>query len=95
MFANALNTACCYQSVKDKKFESNSQLSASSAPCLFRCYQSVKDKKFESNSQLTNDDVDDIYSCYQSVKDKKFESNSQHAAYGTALRNELLSVCQR
>ena len=42
---------CCFQSVKDIKFESNSQ------PCLIRssqedsCFQSVKDIKFESNSQ--------------------------------------------
>ena len=41
----------CYQSVKDKKFESNSQrlnIIKAQSEC---CYQSVKDKKFESNSQ--------------------------------------------
>ena len=44
---------CCYQSVKDKKFESNSQLDVPSATGAAGCYQSVKDKKFESNSQLS------------------------------------------
>ena len=41
----------CYQSVKDKKFESNSQLNPYFQNIGDRCYQSVKDKKFESNSQ--------------------------------------------
>ena len=41
----------CYQSVKDKKFESNSQHIARSYGRVKSCYQSVKDKKFESNSQ--------------------------------------------
>ena len=43
---------CCYQSVKDKNFESNSQLGEGSLVDSFSCYQSVKDKNFESNSQL-------------------------------------------
>ena len=42
---------CCYQSVKDKNFESNSQLSIFAAYFSASCYQSVKDKNFESNSQ--------------------------------------------
>ncbi len=42
---------CCLQSVKDTKFESNSQLNASFFCSPFRCLQSVKDTKFESNSQ--------------------------------------------
>ena len=44
---------CCYQSVKDKNFESNSQLVMLLTTGLPRCYQSVKDKNFESNSQLS------------------------------------------
>ena len=43
----------CYQSVKDRKFESNSQLRQDALSRPFYCYQSVKDRKFESNSQLT------------------------------------------
>ena len=46
-----MSIECCYQSVKDKKFESNSQLRGFAAFSTICCYQSVKDKKFESNSQ--------------------------------------------
>ena len=42
----------CFQSVKVKKFESNSQLTNYSIPSSDYCFQSVKVKKFESNSQL-------------------------------------------
>ena len=42
----------CYQSVKDRKFESNSQLAWGRGSARTGCYQSVKDRKFESNSQL-------------------------------------------
>ena len=42
----------CFQSVKDIKFESNSQLSIMMVMQVYRCFQSVKDIKFESNSQL-------------------------------------------
>ena len=42
----------CYQSVKDKNFESNSQPFVGSLKKTKSCYQSVKDKNFESNSQL-------------------------------------------
>ena len=72
----ALN--CCYQSVKDKKFESNSQQRKQIIRWQLCCYQSVKDKKFESNSQHCVLIKPTKQSCYQSVKDKKFESNSQH-----------------
>ena len=41
----------CYQSVKDRKFESNSQLIPLADLPFMCCYQSVKDRKFESNSQ--------------------------------------------
>ena len=41
----------CYQSVKDKNFESNSQLGLCCCVKCLCCYQSVKDKNFESNSQ--------------------------------------------
>ena len=41
----------CYQSVKDKNFESNSQPTAGVNATSVSCYQSVKDKNFESNSQ--------------------------------------------
>ena len=42
----------CLQSVKDTKFESNSQLGDQSIYSAEGCLQSVKDTKFESNSQL-------------------------------------------
>ena len=42
----------CYQFVKDKNFESNSQHVILCAASNCRCYQFVKDKNFESNSQL-------------------------------------------
>ena len=41
----------CFQSVKDIKFESNSQPYRSDDAQNFCCFQSVKDIKFESNSQ--------------------------------------------
>ena len=42
---------CCCQYVKDKNFESNSQLSSRPLPYAIGCCQYVKDKNFESNSQ--------------------------------------------
>ena len=42
---------CCFQSVKDIKFESNSQLISISVGITIGCFRSVKDIKFESNSQ--------------------------------------------
>ena len=42
---------CCYQSIKDKNFESNSQQQPFDVIEYERCYQSIKDKNFESNSQ--------------------------------------------
>ena len=41
----------CFQSVKVKKFESNSQPTIDDKIFLYNCFQSVKVKKFESNSQ--------------------------------------------
>ena len=67
----------CYQSVKDKNFESNSQLREAGLNPDLRCYQSVKDKNFESNSQPVLLILMQRICCYQSVKDKNFESNSQ------------------
>ena len=52
MLIHSFVISSCFQSVKDIKFESNSQ------PAIFdnilkqSCFQSVKDIKFESNSQL-------------------------------------------
>ena len=77
---HALETSGCFQSVKVKKFESNSQ------PCSYGhshsscCFQSVKVKKFESNSQPILSHCLSLRSCFQSVKVKKFESNSQRSA---------------
>ena len=62
----------CLQSVKDTKFESNSQHVKVFMLGNTGCLQSVKDTKFESNSQPVI-----AISCLQSVKDTKFESNSQ------------------
>ena len=41
----------CFQSIKVKKFESNSQPAFANGLRTFRCFQSIKVKKFESNSQ--------------------------------------------
>ena len=41
----------CFQSVKVKKFESNSQHGLPKKLIFRSCFQSVKVKKFESNSQ--------------------------------------------
>ena len=65
------------QSVKDTKFESNSQRFCFASAQLGCCLQSVKDTKFESNSQPTASTSPRDSSCLQSVKDTKFESNSQ------------------
>ena len=73
----SLLTFCCLQSVKDTKFESNSQLSPMPLFNAMSCLQSVKDTKFESNSQLPCQLGIPSHRCLQSVKDTKFESNSQ------------------
>ena len=44
----------CLQSVKDTKFESNSQHKISDTSANVGCLQSVKDTKFESNSQQSD-----------------------------------------
>ena len=69
----------CFQSVKDIKFESNSQLKDTYNGNRYGCFQSVKDIKFESNSQHHRHLPHTQESCFQSVKDIKFESNSQPA----------------
>ena len=74
----SLLTFCCLQSVKDTKFESNSQLVGIPELLPAGCLQSVKDTKFESNSQHCLMELVFAPSCLQSVKDTKFESNSQH-----------------
>ena len=73
----SLLTFCCLQSVKDTKFESNSQLYCVPDDIHNCCLQSVKDTKFESNSQLQRLFKNLTFGCLQSVKDTKFESNSQ------------------
>ena len=70
-----------FQSVKDIKFESNSQQVVNDARRYRGCFQSVKDIKFESNSQPSLAGYFHFYSCFQSVKDIKFESNSQPAGF--------------
>ena len=47
-----LNNGSCCQCVKDRNFESNSQLSLTLFVLLLGCCQCVKDRNFESNSQL-------------------------------------------
>ena len=78
MAGNVPASACCYQSVKDKNFESNSQRNGARFDSAHGCYQSVKDKNFESNSQQHASQGYKLECCYQSVKDKNFESNSQY-----------------
>ena len=68
---------CCFQCVKDIKFESNSQLDTRISVFVECCFQCVKDIKFESNSQLRMKIFSFIFCCFQCVKDIKFESNSQ------------------
>ena len=46
-----MDGGCCLQSVKDTKFESNSQPLLYVTLYVDGCLQSVKDTKFESNSQ--------------------------------------------
>ena len=48
----------CYQSIKDKNFESNSQRFNIYFVRVTGCYQSIKDKNFESNSQLSYNQED-------------------------------------
>ena len=43
-----VDITCCHQSVKDKNFESNSQLVVRIGVRIARCHQSVKDKNSES-----------------------------------------------
>ena len=43
---------CCYQSIKDKNFESNSQLVVYNNKCMSSCYQSIKDKNFKETAYL-------------------------------------------
>ena len=84
----------CFQSVKVKKFESNSQPSVRVESEPFSCFQSVKVKKFESNSQLVLDKRLALNSCFQSVKVKKFESNSQLMYALVPVATMLFSECQ-
>ena len=67
----------CYQFVKVKNFESNSQHRPCKIPVGECCYQFVKVKNFESNSQPGLARPSMAASCYQFVKVKNFESNSQ------------------
>ena len=85
-------TFCCYQSVKDKNFESNSQQVISKFIRESCCYQSVKDKNFESNSQHGSDALFWGLCCYQSVKDKNFESNSQQQDHQSLFDHVVISL---
>ena len=42
----------CYQSIKDKNFESNSQLNLDEWSQVWSCYQSIKDKNFKETAYL-------------------------------------------
>ena len=77
MWINLLDRLCCFQSIKVKKFESNSQLLLWTRIDNHCCFQSIKVKKFESNSQPTLRTLLASLRCFQSIKVKKFESNSQ------------------
>ena len=85
---------CCYQSVKDKKFESNSQLEPPSSTRDSCCYQSVKDKKFESNSQHYFHFIVSHYAVISlsKIKNLKAIHNYSLSLFETL---RLLSVCQR
>ena len=82
----------CYQFVKDKNFESNSQLLILFLGITFCCYQFVKDKNFESNSQPSAGISAEAVCCYQFVKDKNFESNSQHIGRYTRTPRVVISL---
>ena len=43
---------CCFRNVKDKNFESDSQLRDAVEVMGNCCFRNVKDKNFESDSQL-------------------------------------------
>ena len=58
----------CLQSVKDTKFESNSQQYLAEIIAGGSCLQSVKDTKFESNSQQSAQEDQIRQRCLQSVK---------------------------
>ena len=51
MYVELRPTVGCFQFVKDKEFESNSQHPPQAHAWGFCCFQFVKDKEFESNSQ--------------------------------------------
>ena len=76
----------CFQSVKDIKFESNSQQSASAHDGTPVTTPSRMPTTVESNTQRMRDMLSLPGSCFQSVKDIKFESNSQLTVKLIALR---------
>ena len=91
---NPLQRFGCHQSVKDKNFESNSQLGASFFPLRLGCHQSVKDKNFESNSQhiFISLILNEVVISLSKIKISKAIHNryiAQMALY------TLSSVCQR
>ena len=67
----------CFRNVKDKNFESDSQLSLIVGVYDMGCFRNVKDKNFESDSQLQGCSRMSSGSCFRNVKDKNFESDSQ------------------
>ena len=67
----------CFRNVKDKNFESDSQLGSFPSPGLTCCFRNVKDKNFESDSQQMAPSSASGACCFRNVKDKNFESDSQ------------------
>ena len=69
----------CFQFVKDKEFESNSQPGRQMSCRPLYCFQFVKDKEFESNSQLENIDknLDETVFSLSKIKNLKAIHN-QH-----------------
>ena len=82
----------CYQFVKVKNFESNSQPVWSRHLMRMCCYQFVKVKNFESNSQHFLQSLPRYACCYQFVKVKNFESNSQLVRLLTTFKEAVISL---
>ena len=84
----------CYQSVKDKNFESNSQHASLEFFTEGGCYQSVKDKNFESNSQPQGG-ATSPRNVVISLSKIKISKAIHNRPGGVQNINLLLSVCQR
>ena len=84
----------CYQCVKDKNFESNSQLVSVSLAPVECCYQCVKDKNFESNSQRFLNLYFHRFVVI-SVSKIKISKAIHNYMVSKEFDDTLLSVCQR